>query len=144
MECEPQIKLSSIREEEQKYESEIRETYKGNPELFITHSSDALHLEIREKAEGDKKYQTVFAKGGYEKYDTIAEVRGSVIGYDKLMGLLEKGIVKRDSLPLLLYLNSDHKYLLSPKNITRFLFNHPLHRQHIGNYQPPWAQQANC
>jgi len=47
-------------------------------------------------------------------------------------------------LPLLLYLNAETKYLLSPKNITKYLFNNPYYRKNIGQYDNEWSKRGNC
>ena len=66
-------------------------------------------------------------KSSYEKYDIIAEIRGSVINFDKLKDLINKKQVEKDKLPTLLFLSPEQKYLLSPKNITKYLFSSPLY-----------------
>lgn len=67
-----------------------------------------------------------------------------MIRYDKLRALIEGKVVDKSRLPLLLYLNAETKYLLSPKNITRYLFGHPGYRLNIGKYEGEWKQQSNC
>ena len=73
--------MQSIRKEEQPYEAEIRKTYEQHPQLFVTHSSDLLHLEVVERTQGNESYRCLVAKSAYNKYDIISEVRGSIIGY---------------------------------------------------------------
>jgi hypothetical protein len=55
----------------------------------------------------------------------IAEVRGSVISSTKLNGLLADGKVAKESLPVLIHLNPAEKWLISPKNISKYLFRVP-------------------
>lgn len=86
----------------------------------------------------------VLAKTPFRKYDIISEIRGSVIGYGKLKELIETKTVEKSKLPLLLYLNAEKKYLMSPKNITKYLFSNPCYKLNIGAYSGPWAQKANC
>lgn len=73
--------MQSVRAEEQAYEAEIRKTYEQYPQLFVTHSSDSLHLEVVEKTQGNESYCCLVTKSSYSKYDIISEVRGSIIGY---------------------------------------------------------------
>jgi hypothetical protein len=73
----------------------------------------------------------------YAKYDCILELRGSVIRYENLKRVVQEGKVKVNRLPLLLYLNLEKGYLLSPKNIGRYLFQHPL-------LQDKESPQGNC
>jgi hypothetical protein len=61
-----------------------------------------------------------------------------------LRSLIEKGTVEKERLPLLLYLNAETKYLLSPKNITKYLFCNPCYRKNIGLYDGEWARRGNC
>ena len=61
MEVESEIFLSSERAEEKTYEKEIRETYKDYPHLFVTHSSDLLHLRVSFLEKEGIKYQGLTA-----------------------------------------------------------------------------------
>jgi hypothetical protein len=61
-------------------------------------------------------------------------LRGSIIKYDTLRKLIEDKIVNQARLPMLLYLNWESKYLLSPKNIGKYLFTHPLYTKNTGQY----------
>ncbi len=45
------------------------------------------------------------AKSNFNKFDIITEIRGSIIGYKKLVKIIEEGKVDRTKLPILLYLN---------------------------------------
>jgi hypothetical protein len=44
-------------------------------------------------------------KAAYKKFDIVAEVRGSIIGYKKLKKIIEDRVVDQSRLPVLLYLN---------------------------------------
>ena len=109
------------------YENEIRKTYQDHPHLFLTHSSDSLHLRLASLSRHGINYQGIMTKSSYEKYDIIAEIRGSVINFDKLKDLINKKQVEKDKLPTLLFLSPEQKYLLSTKNITKYLFSSPLY-----------------
>ena len=67
-----------------------------------------------------------------------------MIRYDRLRDLIEAKKVDKTKLPLLLYLNAETKYLISPKNITKYLFRHPYYLKHIASYETPWNKRANC
>jgi hypothetical protein len=58
----------------------------------------------------------------------ISEIRGSIISYKKLLELVNKGTVQAEKLPTLLYLNHQSQLVISPKNITKYLFDHPANR----------------
>lgn len=126
------------------YESEIRTTYKDYPHLFITHSSDNLYLDIVRKNFENLSYQALISKTSFKAYDIISEVRGSVIGQDKLRALLNEKIIEKTKLPLLLYLNAELKFLLSPKNITKYLFTHPQYERQREQYEGDWSKRGNC
>lgn len=107
------------------YEREIRKTYKDCAELFVTHSSDLLHLSVAWRQRAGANYQCLVTTSPFQKYDILAEIRGSVISYSKLRRVVEEGKVEVRRLPTLLYLNHQHQFLLSPKNITKYLFTAP-------------------
>ena len=68
-----------------------------------------------------------------------------MITFDKLMGLISNKVVDSNKLPTLLYLNPQQKYLLSPKNITKYLFNNPLYVFRIGqHFEGNSEGQDNC
>jgi hypothetical protein len=58
----------------------------------------------------------------------ISEIRGSIISYKKLLELVNTGTVQAEKLPTLLYLNHQSQLVISPKNITKYLFDHPANR----------------
>jgi len=85
-------------------------------------------LEIKERLWGCAPYKCLIATSGFKKYDMISEIRGSIIGYKKLLELVNTSIVQVEKLPTLLYLNHQNQLLLSPKNISKYLFDHPANR----------------
>jgi hypothetical protein len=93
--------------------------------LFVTHSSDLLHLQVSECRLGGVAYQCLLAKSAFSKYDILAEVRGSIISYERLRRVVAEGRVDCQRLPTLLYLNHEQQLLISPKNITKYLFTRP-------------------
>jgi hypothetical protein len=128
--------LQAVRPQEVAYEQQIRTAYQDSPHLFVTHSSDLLHLQVAQRLTGTTAYQCLVARSGFSKYDVVAEVRGAVISYGRLRQAVEEGRVERRRLPLLLYLNFDQQLLLSPKNIAKYLFTAP---------RPlPLAPAGNC
>jgi len=89
-------------------------------------------------------YKTLLAKSHFNKYDMILELRGSIIKYDTLRRIIEEKIVNQARLPLLLYLNWESKYLLSPKNISKYLFTHPFYSKNAGKYGEETLLKGNC
>lgn len=71
----------------------------------MTHCSDLLHLSVEQKIHEGVSYYCLVTRSAFEKYDIIAEVRGSIISYGRLREVVEKGKVDRYRLPILLYLN---------------------------------------
>lgn len=71
----------------------------------MNHSSDLLHLKLLPSSFKGQPYLALTASAQFSKYDTILEVRGSVITKAKLSGLLADKVVKAEELPVLLRLN---------------------------------------
>lgn len=81
-----------------------------------------MHLDIRLAEFGGQKYRGVFSRTTFKPFDIIAEVRGSVIRLSKLKALISSETVNLSRLPLLLYFDSSRKLLISPKNISAYIF----------------------
>lgn len=134
MEAAKEEHLHSIRPQERGYEREIREAYKHCPQLFVTHSSDLLNIDIHTR--NPPSYPYLVARSTFSKYDVLLEVRGSIISYPRLLRLVQEGKVESARLPTLLYLNFEQQLLLSPKNVAKYLFTTP---------QPALSSQSpNC
>jgi len=94
-----------------------------------------LNLAVAEKVVEGKSYMGILAKSSFEKYDIIAEIRGSLIRESKVEQLVANKEVDPKELPSLLYLQSDEKYLLRPKNITKYIFSHPLYLSSLKQHE---------